>query len=76
MLYEVITKAIRIDDLAKPRLNDVQKELLAWGETVEVDFSEEAILAAARERTGLDDFGPDDFRVRLGILRDESYNFV
>jgi len=69
-----VAKAIRIDDLAAPRLNDVQKELLAWGETVEVDFSEEAILAAARERTGLDDFGPDDFRVRLGILRDEWGN--
>ena len=63
--------AIRIDDLFAPRLSEVQKQLVAWGETVEVDFSEEAILAAARERTGLSDFGPDDFRARLRILREE-----
>ncbi len=69
-----MARAIRIEDLAAPRLTEVQQELLAWGETVEVDFGEEAILEAARERTGLSDFGPDDFRVRLGILRDEWGN--
>jgi hypothetical protein len=63
--------AIRIDDLAAPRLTGVQQELLAWGETAKVDFGEEAILDAARRRTGLSDFGPDDFRARLGLLRDE-----
>ena len=63
--------AIRIDDLAAPRLTEVQRQLVAWGETVEVDFGEAAILAAARERTGLSDFGPDDFRERLRILREE-----
>jgi hypothetical protein len=66
-----MSNAIRIDDLAAPRLSDVQRELLAWGETVEVDFGEAAILEAARRRTGLDDFGPDDFRVRLRVLREE-----
>jgi len=69
-----VAKAIRIEDLASPRLSDVQKELLAWGETVVVDFGEEAILDAARRRTGLSDFGPDDFRLRLGVLRDEWGN--
>ena len=64
-------KAIRIGDLSAPILSDVQKELLAWGETVEVDFGEEAVLDAARRRTGLRDFGPDGFRLRLGVLRDE-----
>ena len=66
-----MSKAIRIEDLATPRLTEVQRQLLAWGETVEVEFGEEAILAAARERTGLSDFGPDDFRLRLRILREE-----
>jgi hypothetical protein len=66
-----MTNAVRIDDLAAPRLSDVQRALLAWGETVEVDFGEAAILDAARRRTGLDDFGPDDFRVRLRVLREE-----
>ena len=67
--------SIRIDDLAQPRLTEVQRQLLAWGETTLVDFGEEAILAAARERTGLSDFGPDEFRerllARLGELRRE-----
>ncbi len=62
---------IRIDDLATPELSEVQRQALAWAETVEVDFSEAAILAAARERTGLADFGLDDFRLRLKVLRDE-----
>jgi hypothetical protein len=66
-----VPNAIRIDDLFAPRLTDVQQQLVAWGETTEVDFSEAAILAAARERTGLSDFGPDDFRERLRILREE-----
>ena len=66
-----MSNEIRIDDLARPRLSDDQRQALAWGETVKVDFSEEAILAAARQRTGLADFGPDDFRIRLKVLREE-----
>lgn len=63
-------KSIHIDDLAAPQLSDVQAAALAWGETVTVDFSEAAILDAARARTGLSDFGPDDFRERLRVLRE------
>lgn len=66
-----MSNEIRIDDLATPELSEVQRQALAWAETIEVDFSEAAILAAARERTGLADFGPDDFRIRLKVLRDE-----
>jgi len=66
-----VAKAIRIEDLSAPILSDAQKELLIWGETVEVDFGEQAILDAARRRTGLGDFGPEGFRLRLGVLRDE-----
>ena len=62
---------IRITDLANPQLNDMQKAALAFGETLQVDFSEEHILEQARQRTGLSDFGPDDFRARLRILREE-----
>jgi hypothetical protein len=58
---------IRIDDLAKPVLSEQQKTALAYGESLETDLSIEAVLAAAVERSGLDDFGPDDFRDRLGI---------
>lgn len=62
---------IRIADLANPQLNDMQKAALAFGETLQVDFREEYILEQARRRTGLSDFGPDDFRERLRVLREE-----
>jgi hypothetical protein len=58
---------IRIDDLAQPVLTDFQKAALAWGEQNRVEFSEAAVLGAARERTGLEDFGADDFRERLAV---------
>jgi len=59
--------AIRIDDLAAPVLTDFQKAALAWGEKNPVTFSEDAVLDAARRRTGLDDLGADDFRARLRV---------
>jgi len=58
---------IRIDDLADPQLTDLQQTVKDAAEKIPVEFSEEAILAAAREQTGLDDFGADDFRERLGV---------
>lgn len=65
-----MANAIHIDDLAAPRLSETQAGALAWGETITVDFSEQAILDAACQHTGLKDFGPDDFRERLGVLRE------
>ena len=66
-----MSHVIHIDDLAEPRLSETQRQALAWGETVKVDFSEEAILDEARRRTGLSDFGVDGFRIRLKVLREE-----
>ena len=66
-----MAEAIRIDDLAEPRLNEAQRAALAWGETQKVELSVEAVLVAARARTGLTDFGPEDFRERLGLLCSE-----
>jgi len=66
-----VADEIRIDDLAHPRLNDAQRAALAWGESVKTDLTEEAILEAARTRTGLRDFGAEDFRERLGLLCSE-----
>ena len=62
---------IRIEDLAHPVLSDMQKAALAFGESVETDLSIPAVLDAARERTGLGDFGPDDFLERLGLWLSE-----
>lgn len=65
---------IRIDDLLEPRLNDFQKAARAYGEGLDLDFRVEAILETACEQTGLEDFGPDDFRERLSLLVDEWSN--
>ena len=66
-----MTNDIDIDDLTQPRLNEAQRAALAWGETQPVDLSVEAVLAAARARTGLNDFGAEDFRERLALLCSE-----
>ena len=62
-----MTNEIRIDDLASPVLNDIQRMGIDYGETVHTELTVDAVCAAAVERTGLDDFGPDDFRERLGL---------
>ncbi len=60
------TEKIRIDDLARPVLNEGQKAALAYGESLEVELETRAVLDRAVEDTGLEDFGADDFRERLG----------
>ena len=62
---------ISIDDLFDPQLTEAQKAALAYGDANPVTLTEEAVLNAARERTGLADFGPDDFRERLNLLLNE-----
>jgi len=58
---------VRILDLAEPVLTPMQEGAIEAASRVEVTFSEDAVLSAARERTGLSDFGPDDFRERLRV---------
>ncbi len=62
-----MTDDIRIDDLAAPVLNDIQKMGIDYGESKHTDLTVDAVCDAAMARTGLDDFGPDDFRERLGV---------
>jgi len=62
---------IRITDLTAPQLTDAQQAAIAFGESLDVQLSETDILAQAMQRTGLSDFGPDDFRERLRLLVDE-----
>src|SRR5688572_22935090 len=62
-----MSDAIRIDDLAAPVLNDVQRMALDYGESRRTELTVEAVCAAAVARTGLSDFGADDFRERLGL---------
>jgi hypothetical protein len=58
---------VRIDDLKAPVLTPMQKMVLDGFAGVDVEFTEEAVLKEAKQRTGLSDFGPDDFRERLGV---------
>lgn len=67
-----MARLISITDLAHPEYTPEQVEALRAAEREPVDFTEAAILTAATERTGLDDFGPDDFRERLQLWVDEA----
>ncbi len=64
-------ETIRIHDLAHPELTAIQRAAISHGEQQEIEFSEAAVLEAARQRTGLADFGPQDFRERLRLLLEE-----
>jgi hypothetical protein len=66
-----MTQKIRIDDLRAPVLTDAQRAALAYGERTPVALTPDAVLAAAVDRTGLDDFGRDDFRERLALWLSE-----
>ena len=61
---------ISIDGLVEPRFPpDVRAVLDLMGEAgAGVDLRPEALMTAAAEATGLDEFGPDDFVERLDIL--------
>jgi len=58
---------IRIDDLGAPVLTPMQKMVVDGFAGAEVHFGEDAVLNEACERTGLSEFGPEDFRERLAV---------
>ena len=58
---------LRVTDLRTPELSAVQRAALDHGERHPVELRVEAVLDAAAQRTGLADFGPDDFRERLAL---------
>jgi len=62
---------IEITDLRSPQLTEGQRQALAYAEANPVPLTVEAVLGAAMQATGLSDFGPEDFRERLGRLIDE-----
>lgn len=69
-----MSNTIRIDDLAKPQYTELQQAALDYGKTLEVELNRASILKEAREKTGLSDFGADDFLERLDLLVDEWDN--
>jgi hypothetical protein len=62
---------ISIDDLRDPQMTETQRQMIAAVEANPPNLTEDAVLAAAREATGLSDFGPEDFHERLRRLIDE-----
>jgi hypothetical protein len=66
-----VTGDIHIDDLGAPVLNDVQRMGVEYGDSKHTPLTVDAVCEEAVTRTGLDDFGPDDFRRRLGVQLDE-----
>jgi len=67
---------IRIDDLASPVLSPLQNAAIEGAARIPVQLTANAVLRAARERTGLEDFGAEDFVERLEVwldaLREDS----
>ena len=65
------SKTFRIEQFRNPVLPEEQRRRLEAAESEPLDLSVAAVLAAARAQTGLEDFGPDDFQVRLSRLLGE-----
>jgi len=62
---------IVIEDLTRPVYSEMERAALEYGETLDVALDRQSILAEAEERTGLNDWGADDFLPRLDLLCDE-----
>lgn len=62
---------IRIRDLARPQLTEMQLGALAYADTLDIVLSSQSILAEAQRETGLEDFGSTGFIQRLDLLCDE-----
>ena len=62
---------IVFDDLAAPQLTRLQKLALNGSKNAKVTFTQEAVLSAAKEATGLTDFGPRPFHEALQVLLDD-----
>jgi hypothetical protein len=61
-----VSDALAIEDLAVPELSPMPREVLTQMENLSVDLDPAALIAEAMQKTGLDDFGSDDFHPRLG----------
>jgi hypothetical protein len=63
---------VRLDDLAEPRFDPATEQLRAAMTAMapECPLEPDALCAAARQQSGLHDFGDDGFRARLAVLCD------
>lgn len=67
----VRSKVFRVDAFRDPIVPPDRRRELEAAEDEPLDMTAESVLAEARAQTGLDDFGPMDFRERLGLLLGE-----
>jgi Sulfotransferase family len=70
----VESKVFRVEQFRNPTHPPERLRELEADESVPLDMSVEAVLQAARARTGLEDFGPLDFVERLARLLREVAN--
>jgi Sulfotransferase family len=64
-------RVLRVEGMREDTRSDAEREALEAAELEPLDMTVDAVLDQARERTRLEDFGPMDFTVRLGLLLDE-----
>jgi len=64
-----VTATVHLDDLAEPRFSPAAEQMLGFLGTMAADVPLDAAVlhAKAMADTGLDDFGPDDYRDRLDV---------
>ncbi|PRC48318.1 sulfotransferase family protein, partial [Mycobacterium sp. ITM-2017-0098] len=66
-MTDTTEELIHLEDLAEPRYSPEAQQLRQMMTTLAADcpLDTEVLHARAREATGLQDFGPDDYRERL-----------
>jgi hypothetical protein len=64
----VQSKVFKVDGFRNPVLPEARREVLEAAEREPLDMSVANVLAQAKARTGLDDFGAMDFTERLRLL--------
>lgn len=67
----VKSKVFRVEEFQNPTLPQERRAALEAAESHSLDMSVEFVLSAARQQTGLSDFGPSDFKGRLERLLNE-----
>ncbi len=67
-VQSVQTNILRVEEFRNPTLPEERRRVLEAAEAEPLELSVEVVLQTAKTRTGLDDFGPLDFKDRLGRL--------
>ena len=64
-------KVLRVEGMREDSRTSEERERLEATEALPLDMTVDSVLDAAREHTGLDDFGPMEFTERLALLLGE-----